>query len=187
MTWRSGLAVALLLGGGSRAIAEAPIDETVVLCMAKGVDWDLLVSAERIASNMFSAIGIRLDWREPRACPTGGIAISINQRTRPSEFPGAMGYSLPFGDGQAVVFLDRIKRTLDQPRAAALAAHVIVHEVTHILQGADRHSDTGIMKGHWTEADYRGMDRNPMPFTDTDIRLIAAGLKRRATRMVAGR
>ncbi len=34
-------------------------------------------------------------------------------------------------------------------------AHVLVHEITHILEGLNEHSQEGIIKARWTFQDYR--------------------------------
>jgi hypothetical protein len=69
--------------------------------------------------------------------------------------------------------------------APALLAHVLVHEITHILQGVDRHSETGVMKARWTTADYVQIRAQPLPFTDWDIDLIQEGLASRGLRLSA--
>lgn len=61
-----------------------------------------------------------------------------------------------------------------------LLAHVLVHEITHILQGTCRHSDTGIMKARWTHQDYMEMGQKPLSFTEKDLQLIRTGLAKRA-------
>jgi hypothetical protein len=74
------------------------------------------------------------------------------------------------------VFLDRIEKT-DFP--AFVLAHVMVHEITHIVQGVSRHSDTGLMKARWTAHDILKMRNGPLPFTREDLDLIYRGLSTR--------
>jgi hypothetical protein len=57
-----------------------------------------------------------------------------------------------------------------------LLAHLIAHEVTHVLERVSRHSETGLLKAHWTSRDYAEMDRHPLAFTADDIVLIQLGL-----------
>ena len=65
----------------------------------------------------------------------------------------------------------------DSPRSATVVlAHVLVHEITHVLQRIDRHSDSGVMKAHWTLRDYAQMEKDPLPFAAEDIQLIKMGL-----------
>ncbi|MCX6629969.1 MAG: hypothetical protein NTW28_20320 [Candidatus Solibacter sp.] len=58
-----------------------------------------------------------------------------------------------------------------------LTAHVLVHEIAHVLQRIDRHSDSGVMKAHWSQADYEVMARKPLPLAAEDIILIRRGLE----------
>jgi hypothetical protein len=60
---------------------------------------------------------------------------------------------------------------------ASVMAHVLVHEIAHVLEGIDRHSRTGIMKVRWDDRDYFEMLRNPLPFAPEDADLIHLGLK----------
>jgi len=64
-------------------------------------------------------------------------------------------------------------------------AHVLVHEVTHILEGVTRHSDSGVMKAEWTLRDYGQMYTAPLPFTAADIALIQSGVDARNRRLAA--
>ena len=74
-----------------------------------------------------------------------------------------------------MVFFDRV---MEKPgNVSILLGHVIAHEVTHILQGVARHSESGVMKAQWTGADYREMTWEPLQFTDDDVMLIHSGLK----------
>jgi hypothetical protein len=57
-----------------------------------------------------------------------------------------------------------------------VSGQVLAHEIGHILQGADRHSASGVMKSRWDMNDYTGMAREPLPFTDLDIQEIYRGL-----------
>lgn len=60
----------------------------------------------------------------------------------------------------------------------SLLGHVLAHEITHILQGIDRHSQEGVMKAHWTTEDIVQMARQPLPFEQKDVMLIHRGLER---------
>ena len=55
----------------------------------------------------------------------------------------------------------------------------MVHEITHILQGISRHSDSGVMKANWSGEDFQQMRYKPLPFTEQDVVLIHRGLKMR--------
>ena len=50
----------------------------------------------------------------------------------------------------------------------ALLAHVLAHEIGHILLGTDSHAKTDILKARWTSGDYDEMERMPMLFDRSD-------------------
>jgi hypothetical protein len=58
----------------------------------------------------------------------------------------------------------------------AVLAHVMVHEITNVLQRIDRHSEEGIMRAHWSSLDYHRMTRHPLTFALEDVELIRLGL-----------
>ena len=51
--------------------------------------------------------------------------------------------------------------------------------MTHLLKGIGRHSETGIMKAHWSAQDYTDMAWKPLSFTADDIDLIQNGVSAR--------
>lgn len=99
--------------------------------------------------------------------------------------PGALAYALAYEGVHIQVFYDRIAVS-DPDLVPYLLANVVVHEITHILQGIDRHSDSGIMKARWTAYDFTMMKRHQLGFTDFDVELIQCGLAARAARRVTG-
>ena len=131
---------------------------------------------ETLASRMFAVIGISLEWArgKPAAKPSQPpIIIELVTRTPPTLMPGSLAYAVPCEGSHITVFLDRI----EEMRAPSnVLAHVMVHEITHLLQGIGRHSATGVMKEMWTARDYGGMRLRPLSFTPLDIDLIYAGL-----------
>jgi hypothetical protein len=87
----------------------------------------------------------------------------------------ALAFARPY-EGSIVVFLDRVKE-LNRNEGPSVLAHVLVHEITHVLEGVDRHSATGVMKAHWGYGDYVLLRRKPLPFAEEHVHLIYAGLK----------
>ena len=85
---------------------------------------------------------------------------------------------MPYQGRHITVFLDRIE-TMEHPEP--VLAHVIVHEITHVVQGVCRHSDTGLMKAHWTTRDLFEMRYMPLTFTQEDLMLLYRGLGRDLT------
>jgi hypothetical protein len=135
--------------------------------------------AETLASRMFAVIGISLEWAKGKPAAESSrppIIIEVVTRTPPDLMPGSLAFAVPHEVSHITVFLDRI----EQMRAPSnVLAHVMVHEITHVLQGISRHSATGVMKEVWTVGDFSGMRLRPLPFTPVDVDLIYAGLAAR--------
>ena len=137
--------------------------------------------AQAQASEMFAAIGMKLEWRCPKSGTQGTIAMSLATNTPESQEPGALAYAF-FGGTHIVIFYDRIRKMVPN-QVSSVLAHVMVHEVTHILQGIPRHSESGVMKAHWDAGDYLQMTWNPLPFSDEDVTLIERGWAARGARL----
>src|SRR5262249_53120356 len=127
-----------------------------------------------------------INWREGfRGCPAHAIRISYGERPREMALE-ALAYALPFERTHIQVYYNDV--TIRFPKhAPTVLAHVMVHELTHILQGLSRHSDSGIMKARWTQSDFNSMLTQPLPFTAEDVSLIYNGLAVRSRALaVAG-
>jgi hypothetical protein len=167
------MAGASLCAGQSAATQKA----TVTVCMEP--DQHVLMGVRPLASAMFASIGVRIDWRERDSCPVGVGAVQVrlshdSTRVRDSGAE-ALAFARPYA-GTVVVFLDRVQE-LNRNGGPSVLAHVLVHEITHVLEGIDRHSATGIMKARWNYNDYLEMRRKPLLFAQEDVNLIYDGLK----------
>ena len=85
---------------------------------------------------------------------------------------GVLGSAMPYGR-HIIIFFDRIETMQD---AGTVLGHVMVHEITHVLQGVSRHSDNGLMKPHWSRDDLVRMRHKPLPFTQEDLILLYSAL-----------
>ena len=134
-------------------------------------------------------IGVRIDWRQESKCPAGQdgiIHISLGTWIPANHYPGALAIALPYEGVHIQVFIDRVRKMVDPVRkmanptsVAPLLAHVLAHEITHILQRVNRHSECGVMKARWSQKDYGEMEWKPLNFTDGDVQLIHTGLHAR--------
>ena len=142
--------------------------------------------ARDLADKMFATAGVRIVWSvgSPSAekiAEEQPIVIRFASNTPASDHPGALAFAVPYEGVHIKIFYDRVR--MGNPRATQVVlAHVLVHEMTHILQGIDRHSESGIMKAQWTTQDYTAMAWQPLSFTSDDIDLIHSGLAARAVR-----
>jgi len=169
------MAGASLCAGQIAATQEA----TVTICMDP--DPLVLMGVRPLASRMFASIGVRIDWHDRDSCPAGANAIQVRMSHDP---PGtrkskALAFAQPYGRNLIVVFPQRVQE-MNRNGGPSVLAHVLVHEITHVLEGIDRHSATGIMKGRWDDNDYAEMRRKPLRFAPEDAGLIYDGLKARS-------
>jgi hypothetical protein len=138
--------------------------------------------AQGIASGMFATAGVHINWRtgRPKASePERPILIEFTSLTPKTLHPGALAYAYVFEGVHIRIFYDRV-RNADRPYVTAmLLAHVMVHEITHILEGVNRHSEEGVMKARWTANDLVDMEYKPLPFDPLDVLLIRKGLANR--------
>jgi hypothetical protein len=67
---------------------------------------------------------------------------------------------------------------------AQLLAHVLAHEIGHILKGTNRHAETGVMKAYWNPRDLGTMSSHALEFTAADVYLMKEELTRRKAQVV---
>ena len=158
--------------------------QKIIVCIEQPADsFVVLERAEMIAVQIFARIGLGVEWHGTgRSCPAASgqavpLEISVLTRTRPDYFPSALGLCQPFDGIHGQVFYDRIRTTVKPDFVPYLLAHTLVHEITHLLQGTDRHSDAGVMKARWDGRDFWKMAR--MPAHGRDLVLIRFGLEAR--------
>ncbi len=158
-----------------------------IVCIGDSWREPAIGRAELVASRMFWQAGVVVDWHDSlRACRGVDSAILVNLSPyviKPAS-PDALAQANVSDDVHIEVFLDRVDRFRPKIRPVVLA-HVLVHEVTHILEDTPRHSETGVMKAFWSTDDYYEMRRRPLPFAPEDIELIHRGLTARARRSAA--
>ena len=169
-----------VLAGLSPAVAQAESDATrrISICMHREGNMTGVILALMTVSRLFREIGVTLIWTTPGSCPSDGIRISLTRNTPVSFQPGAMAYALPFEGAQIRVFVDRIEKN-SPSLVPHLLGYVIAHEITHIIQGTDHHSDHGVMKAHWDGRDLNQMQWDQLSFAREDVDLILMGLNKR--------
>lgn len=167
--------------------AKAAADVLVCVEFNNVTSLDVLASAQALASRMFATAGVALEWHLAghAACqgpqPVRTIVLDFVRGAPASQNPEAMAYAKPYEAIHAVVLVDRLERVADGPgQMYKFLAHMMTHEITHLLQGILRHSQTGVMKARWDANDLMQMAYTPLPFTAEDTDLIQRGLRRRA-------
>jgi hypothetical protein len=152
---------------------------TVYVQNTAGVPAIVKDQAEVLASSMFASVDVKIDWRNGQPPASGkALAMELAANTPATEKPGALAFAKPIEGVHIVVFWDRMAYGVASPQ---VLAHVMVHEITHILEGVSHHSESGIMKAHWTDEDQRVIRARPLTFAAVDVDLIRTGLKARAS------
>lgn len=142
------------VAGASLWAESAPMQRaTVVVCIES--DPNIMRGTLQLASEIFAGIGVRIDWRG-QGCPVGvgAIVVSLSYDRADNKRTNAFAYAQPYEGTHIVVFPNRF-REFDLHQRLCVEAHVLVHEITHVLQGTSRHSATGIIRLDSTSATAR--------------------------------
>jgi hypothetical protein len=172
------MTMAAMLGSTAWAAAKSD-DPKVVACFEESGGTPEAAQVRMIASELFQPAGVKLEWhRDGRFCEARRdrvIVVSLSMNTPKDLLPGALAQALPYEGVHIQVFYDRLAGWGRDLRPYLLA-YVVVHEITHILERINRHSDSGIMKAHWDSDEYALMRRGQLRFAEEDIELIHLGL-----------
>ena len=161
------------------------------------VPEETLSTAEREAGWMFSKADIEVSWV---GCPLPRRERAGNQVCKQTADPllfvfsivdsapnadieeSTLGFALPFTAtaNHAAALYSKINELANQQSVEVhyLLAHVIAHEVAHLLFRSFRHGD-GIMRAKWTDEDLQLMRQRSLPFTRQQSHELIHGLKQR--------
>jgi hypothetical protein len=141
----------------------------------------LLSASKPLVSNIFGKIGVQLTWHKGDI-PAGRNALGIRtaEHAPATASREALAASELRGPGMSeiTIYKDRLQSLLNlHPNVTrVLAAYVLAHEFAHVMQGVPRHSDSGIMKAHWSDRDFQEMIYHKLVFAPVDLDLIQKGL-----------
>jgi hypothetical protein len=145
------------------------------------------LKARVLATEMFAAAGVRLEWcQQAKKCVAWDDRIVVTLHpAAPSRLPASVrAEARAFQGTKLWIYLDRMP-PMSNGNAYTYWAHVLVHEITHLVQVSDQHAASGVMKAHWNARDLADMRMTPLPFTAFDIRLLQAGVAHRRGRAAA--
>jgi hypothetical protein len=188
-------ALAVNLHAANRALAFnrpcATPDVTVYVVSASVLD----VQTKALAVRMLAVAGVQVRWDvgEPKPDAVSGLAVGIRlgEASAQDQQRGVLAWAHPFGGGlhRITIFQDRVHDIAGTAGVEVfkVMAHVLVHEIGHVLERTDHHSDTGVMKAHWTRTDFQAMAWRPLPFEEEDMASIHGTLEglRQQCRIVA--
>jgi hypothetical protein len=178
--------IGLVLIVSSISIRAGSPQPKVAICLDKGPNPTAIVQAQAIAQKMFSRIAVVTKWYSYYgSCPVDRertIMIQMIPHIAEQQYPGAIAIAQPFEGIHIQVFWERVERIGDRSFVPRVLAHVLVHEIAHMISGLDSHADHGIMKATWDTEDYYKMQISQLAFTAEDVRLIHQGLSARTAR-----
>jgi hypothetical protein len=171
--------IAILLAAGVIVgnAAQKQEPDVVVYLHAGTENVEVIRLAQGQAQQILAGAGIRVEWRLGTPRPHGGAEVieAVLTEHRDQNFrPGALAFATLGKDAgtRIEIFYNRIRASGRDSAIRPILAHVLAHEITHILEGVERHSETGIMKAHWSPADLRAMSHTALPFGEEDLLLL---------------
>jgi hypothetical protein len=173
--------LALATGAWLQGVDARGPSEVVISLERCSADSDISY-ALMLATRMFADVGIHIVWSSSDKRADAQIHISIVD-WQANVAPDQLANVKPFASHpKPVVILwkhVRAAATSLPGLAPRLLAHVMVHEVTHVLQGSNAHSATGIMKARWTPEDCLEMLHGALKFASYDVIALKGGMDRR--------
>ena len=190
---QTSILIAGILAAGITAHARdsKPADVTIFVNGSNLPRNSVDFGARTTVTWMFARMGVRLAWRagEPGTGAASGSPVTILVRfakEAPAQAsPNALAYALPYGGLRTdiTIMYGRIREAAKRSnREQPILAHVLAHEIAHVLQGISRHSETGVMKAQWNDRDYDAMEQERLEFTSFDMDLIKNGLDAKKAR-----
>jgi len=169
------------------------------------VDRKTLTEAETVTTEIFRKVGVEARWidswdtQHPNFVDGGPsdlthLALSILSQPMSGRFRLAnevMGLAPGSGLDRYLVyiFFNRIRGFNGAPTTASVdgmylrtshtLGYAIAHEIGHLLLNMEVHSESGIMKGHWSHRDLQEIASERLSFTPEQAEVIRAEVARR--------
>jgi hypothetical protein len=142
-------------------------------------------AARRIAAAALGEAGVRISWRGPRLrapeIQRDWLRVELVEGTAGLSRDLALAVSYPRArcSKGITVYLDGIREIArGANHESALLGYVLAHEIAHVVEGVCRHSETGVMKARWSDADRAAIFEGRLRFEDVDVQLMRDGLAR---------
>ncbi|MCU1237918.1 MAG: hypothetical protein JWP63_5885 [Candidatus Solibacter sp.] len=173
------LATAIAFAGGLTARIVNDPNREIGVCLERSTQE--LIEASLGVSRLFKSINVNVKWLDPLACKDtpGVIYIVLCYDSPKDQDPRSLGYALPYDGTRIVILMDHLRASARFGPERNRLTYVLVHEITHLLQGISRHSQTGIMKAHWTRSDQYDISMGTLRFATEDMELIHYGMAAR--------
>jgi hypothetical protein len=163
-----------------------------------GVSHDTLAAAASILHALFAASGVEAVWltpqaRFPNSQPASGtcprplrlIMLAEDQFEAIVRTPGVFGIKEKSDREHGGVAYLSPRRVAQAARAHKLRiptvlAHVMAHELVHLIQPQPSHALAGLMRDHWKSDDYAAMAQGHLGLASDQRRAFRTMLDRRA-------
>jgi len=189
LTWMAAMTMAMMAGATARNIDTGTAhDLTIYVDGYIRVPPSAFAMGKGLASKMLRTAGVRVTWvlgplPNGDARPEDAMVVRIESDSKDPRHAHALAFATPYEGSGITVLYSRMQWAEQIPGLTyKLFAHVLVHEITHNLQGVCRHSKSGIMKPNWTGDDFAGMGVKPLAFEPEDLELIELAFAARAAR-----
>lgn len=169
----------MLVGGATSVMAGQPGESTSVVSIRihdyAQTSRRQLQQAERDVSRIYERIGVRLDWREPvrpaelertgcaarlEATMVTLVVLAPEMSERLNVAGNVAGYApISRERGGRVAFIvggrTRAVAVSGGVAQSKVLAGVMAHELAHLLNPRGAHTAVGVMRAHWTPAEFR--------------------------------
>jgi len=180
------LVAALVMMAAGRASANdgEPLEPlTVVAANQARIPRETVKRAEQVATRIFLAAGIRLEWTntapdsvEPYRETAQQLKIHIvdSPMKQAGRRLGVAERLVDNSDRRAFVFYNRIVDLAQQNGVdiAPILGHALAHEMGHVLLPYGSHTSQGIMREEWDRAQFEAMGKGLLTFTAQHTDLI---------------
>ena len=170
----------------------ADLEVSLYLMGTRLVPTQALALGMQTVAQIFAEARVHVRWldkaprrssKNDKSCSVGLTPplIVMNFSESPTTVdPEARAQSRPYAqDGVRItVFHDRLQPVFEAMPSwgGSILGNIMAHEITHVLQGIRRHSETGLMRARWSPEDYIQIKKKPLPLTAYDIELIRSGV-----------
>ncbi len=144
-----------------------------------------LRAAERLASEIFERSKVHVTWHDgelPAIASAGRTRIGIRLvHAAPASISRkTLASARPYGSSGSLIsiYQDRIEPLLKggPDASTTFLASVFAHELAHVILGSDYHSESGILKAAWSNADLVAMRARRFDFSESDSERIRDAL-----------
>jgi hypothetical protein len=178
----------LMTAAAAAAQGDKPVIEVFLPSTPSGQMDAAFLRARSVVNEIYSEIGVRVIWNSSASHPSGCsktplhrmIVVRLAATTPAGASESAFAFSNLYAtNGPCVTLLmDRLlcEFRINPLNTGFLLGHTLAHEIGHVLQGMPRHSETGVMKDHWSLGERLRMSQGRLHFTPHDVELILGAL-----------